>query len=537
MPQRPPNTEELVDRAAGGDAAARQQLLARHRARLRRMVAVRLDRRLAARVDPSDVVQESLAEAARTLDAYLRDRPLPFYPWLRQFAWGGWPSSLATTSPPEAERHPRGALGLPLPDRSAVALAERLVASGTSPSRHLMRRSCATGSGRPWRRWPRAIARSWSCGTWRGCRRPRSPRRWGSPRGRSRRGTCGPWSGSATCWETSRRRNGDEATADHARASSPGPDDGDESIFEDLVEELTDRLQAGEAVDLEAFLARHPEHAERLRRLDAGAGADGRPGPVGRSARSTGVGPPPADPAAGLGELGDFRLLREIGRGGMGVVYEAEQLSLGRRVALKVLPFAAALDPRQLQRFQVEAQAAACLHHPHIVPVHAVGCERGVHYYAMQFIEGRSLAAMIAELRRLDGLDPADGPAADLAAVSTIGPGRPAALRRRRPVGPTRAGSDAPTVALARGRLAAPGRDARSAPGRPHRHRSGSSTRNRDYVRTVARLGCRPPRRWTTPMPAASSTATSSRPTCCSTPRAGSGSPTSAWRRSGATTG
>jgi tetratricopeptide (TPR) repeat protein/tRNA A-37 threonylcarbamoyl transferase component Bud32 len=84
----------------------------------------------------------------------------------------------------------------------------------------------------------------------------------------------------------------------------------------------------------------------------------------------------------------------------MGVVYEAEQVSLKRRVALKVLPFAAALDSRSRQRFQNEARAAAGLHHPHIVPVHAVGCARGVHYYAMQFIDGQSLAEVIAQLRR-----------------------------------------------------------------------------------------------------------------------------------------
>src|SRR6516225_7508912 len=90
----------------------------------------------------------------------------------------------------------------------------------------------------------------------------------------------------------------------------------------------------------------------------------------------------------------------------MGVVYEAEQISLGRRVALKVLPFAAALDPRQLQRFHNEAQAAAGLHHTHIVPVFAVGVERGVHYYAMQFIEGRPLSEVIGELRRPDRRKP-----------------------------------------------------------------------------------------------------------------------------------
>src|SRR5262249_15431535 len=86
-PTMPPDTQELLERSVAGDAMARQELLVRHRARLRRMVAVRLDRRLSARVDPSDVVQEALADAAQHLDDYLRDRPLPFYPWLRQFAW------------------------------------------------------------------------------------------------------------------------------------------------------------------------------------------------------------------------------------------------------------------------------------------------------------------------------------------------------------------------------------------------------------------------------------------------------------------
>ncbi len=100
-----------------------------------------------------------------------------------------------------------------------------------------------------------------------------------------------------------------------------------------------------------------------------------------------------------LGQIGEFRLLREIGRGGMGVVYEAHQISLNRRVALKVLPFVAAVDAKQLQRFQNEAQAAAQLHHTNIVPVFAVGSDRGVHYYAMQFIEGQSLAAIIEQLR------------------------------------------------------------------------------------------------------------------------------------------
>ena len=98
-------------------------------------------------------------------------------------------------------------------------------------------------------------------------------------------------------------------------------------------------------------------------------------------------------------QLGEYRIIREVGRGGMGVVYEAEQISLGRRVALKVLPFAAAIDPKQRQRFQIEAHAAAQLNHPHIVAIFGVGCDRGVHYYAMQFVEGRSLASILDDLR------------------------------------------------------------------------------------------------------------------------------------------
>src|SRR5262249_54132609 len=113
----------------------------------------------------------------------------------------------------------------------------------------------------------------------------------------------------------------------------------------------------------------------------------------------------PAEPA-GARVLGDFQIIREVGRGGMGVVYEAVQHSLDRRVSLNVLSLAVVADPRQRRRFQAEARAAAHLHHSHIIPVYAVGCEQGVHYYAMQFIDGRSLAELIRGLRQLDGLDP-----------------------------------------------------------------------------------------------------------------------------------
>jgi serine/threonine protein kinase len=160
-----------------------------------------------------------------------------------------------------------------------------------------------------------------------------------------------------------------------------------------LLEQITARLIAGECLDLETLAREHREHAESLRELvPAMAAVAGLARPELEAAGAQPHQPPPR-------ELGDFRILREIGRGGMGVVYEAEQLSLGRRVALKVLPFAAMLDERQLARFKNEARAAATLQHTNIVPVYAVGCERGVHYYAMQLVEGRSMAEVLAALR------------------------------------------------------------------------------------------------------------------------------------------
>ena len=107
-------------------------------------------------------------------------------------------------------------------------------------------------------------------------------------------------------------------------------------------------------------------------------------------------------------ELGDYRIVRQIGRGGMGIVYEAEQQSLNDAWRSRSCPLAAAIDPKQLRRFHVESQAAAHLHHTNIVPVYAVGCERGMHYYAMQYIEGKTLAELIRELRQLEGRDAAE---------------------------------------------------------------------------------------------------------------------------------
>lgn len=167
-------------------------------------------------------------------------------------------------------------------------------------------------------------------------------------------------------------------------------------------------LESGRKPNRESYLARFPELADQLAEcLDGIELAQSLRPPV----------PIPQLPSEFTASpLGDFQILHEIGRGGMGVVYEAIQLSLGRRVALKVLPFASALDAKQLQRFKNEATAAAQLHHTNIVPVYAVGCERGVHFYAMQLIEGRSLSSVIRELRGDSPNDPSGSSLATTAA-------------------------------------------------------------------------------------------------------------------------
>jgi RNA polymerase sigma-70 factor (ECF subfamily) len=132
------DTDHLLDRAASGDAPAREQLLVRHRQKLKRMVAIRLDRRIAARVDPSDIVQDALADAARRLDDYLRERPMPYYPWLRRLAADRLDKAhrrhTARRRSVEREEPPD------LPSESALKLAERLLAPNTDPAHAALRK-------------------------------------------------------------------------------------------------------------------------------------------------------------------------------------------------------------------------------------------------------------------------------------------------------------------------------------------------------------------------------------------------------------
>jgi serine/threonine protein kinase len=178
-------------------------------------------------------------------------------------------------------------------------------------------------------------------------------------------------------------------------------DDSPRRALVDVLEAYLANLETGVAPDEQSLIAAHPELADELRpyleslRLLHGATQDLREPPNSSNAalHSTHIAGP-------VRQIGDYRIVREIGRGGMGIVYEAHQKSLNRRVALKILPFAAVLDQRQIARFRNEAQAAAQLHHPHIVPVFAVGQEQGVYYYAMQCIDGQSLEQAVNELRQ-----------------------------------------------------------------------------------------------------------------------------------------
>jgi WD40 repeat protein/serine/threonine protein kinase/tetratricopeptide (TPR) repeat protein len=174
----------------------------------------------------------------------------------------------------------------------------------------------------------------------------------------------------------------------------------DREPIEELAESFLARFRAGERPSLTEYTAAHPELADRIRGLfpalvemeQAGSAVGSATGPVIAGAGRGG---------AVLATLGDFRIIREIGRGGMGVVYEAVQESLGRHVALKVFTHRSRSDPKLVERFHREARAAARLHHTNIVPVFGVG-EHGAHsYYAMQFIQGQGLDAILQELRRL----------------------------------------------------------------------------------------------------------------------------------------
>jgi serine/threonine protein kinase/WD40 repeat protein len=179
-----------------------------------------------------------------------------------------------------------------------------------------------------------------------------------------------------------------------------------------LADSFLERYRRGERPSLSEYVHRHPELAEQIRELFPALVVVEELGSVGNLAGLT----PKLGTSSVPLQLGEYRILREIGRGGMGIVYEAVQGSLGRHVALKVLPFHGLMNPMHLERFRREARAAARLHHTNIVPVFGVGEDAGIHYYAMQFIHGQGLNEVLQEVKRLRLHKEATPPAQSVAA-------------------------------------------------------------------------------------------------------------------------
>jgi WD40 repeat protein len=178
--------------------------------------------------------------------------------------------------------------------------------------------------------------------------------------------------------------------------------DSQADFVDQLAEEFLTRYRRGERPAVQDYIAKHPAYADQIRDLFPALVVLEQAAPASDSESANPATAPAMPSATDLPErLGDYRIVREIGRGGMGVVYEAEQQSLGRRVALKVLARPAAQDARVVARFRRESRAAAQLHHSNIVPVHEVGEQGGLCYYAMQFIRGQALDEVFRELRNL----------------------------------------------------------------------------------------------------------------------------------------
>ena len=173
----------------------------------------------------------------------------------------------------------------------------------------------------------------------------------------------------------------------------------DRDPLDSLAEEFLARYRAGERPSIAEFAQRLPGREDEVREFLPALVEMEELKPI--SGEMTGDYRVPHPETAHPSRVGDYRILRLVGRGGMGAVYEAVQESLGRHVALKLLPTDSFADPARLERFRREARSAAQLHHTNIVPVFGVGEDNGQHFYAMQFISGHPLDAVIEEVRRL----------------------------------------------------------------------------------------------------------------------------------------
>jgi serine/threonine-protein kinase len=188
----------------------------------------------------------------------------------------------------------------------------------------------------------------------------------------------------------------------------PVPSSQREQRFNEILAAYLEEIEAGRTPDRQQLLARHPDLAEELAaifdnqdhlpRLSAPfaspAGEEGHAeaAPLDQTLVKKPETPDAVAPGTRVRYFGDYELLEEIARGGMGVVYKARQVSLNREVALKMILAGQLAGAEEVQRFRREAEAAAHLDHPHIVPIYEVGVHEGQHYFSMKLINGPSLA-------------------------------------------------------------------------------------------------------------------------------------------------
>ncbi len=271
-------------------------------------------------------------------------------------------------------------------------------------------------------------------------------------------------------------------------------------LLDQLAEEFAARFRRGERPSLKDYTERYPELADEIRELFPALIKVEQVEEIcqhGNEAETR---------APSLSQVGDFRIIRQVGRGGMGIVYEAEQVSLGRRVALKVLPWQVAKHRTSLERFRREARASARLHHTNIVPVFEVGQDGEVCFYAMQFIQGQSLDAVIDELRRLRSRshgerrhrpDPADPGETRISSSGTRGTGTRLEVAQSLLSGRFERGPAVAPAAAFSERLGCPGGSAPAPPAGPDTSAvmpggaqlSSVESRHRAFHRGVAHIG------------------------------------------------
>ena len=378
--------DALIERLRNGDQHVLADLFALYRGPLARMIDLRLDPRLGGRVSASDVIQEAYLDAAKRVNHFLAKPGMPFFVWLRLIAG----QRLIDVHRQHLGAKMRAA-GQEIsinrdgsPGASSVCLAQHLIGSMTSPSEAAQRVEVAARLEEALNSLDPIDREVLSLRHFEELSNRERPRFWElKPR---RQQALPPGVGAAQ----GRARD----IAGNVRYGvNMGEIDAQQELIDRLVEEFSQRCRRGEQPSIRDYAQKHPEVADQLRE----------------------VLPPVAlieqlkrgRPAAPLGEdnkklehLGDYHIIREVGRGGMGIVYEAQQQSLGRRVALKILPRHSFLDKKPLERFRVEAKAARSVApYEHRSRLRSVESD-GLHYYAMPVIQGRGLDRVLDELKR-----------------------------------------------------------------------------------------------------------------------------------------